>query len=314
MSSSLARYASLLAILLFAAAPTLRAEESAEALDLFAAEQAGQIEVKFIAKNDHEGNILLTSKLPEGVKVRLPDAFVGDPVLAQFGGGGGGNFGGGGGGLGGGGGGQQSVGGGGGGGGFGGGQGGGGGVFSVAPERTTKIEVPLLCLDHGKTDPSSSKPYKLRPVNAETDRPEVVELLKAFGTGELNHQAAQAAVWHLNNDLSWQELASKLTGTVRNMNRSPYFSRGQLETALAYAHEARRRGALVDPATDYPSYDSSDDQPSWNNYDMEETKDTEETKEPDEQATEESSDEASDLANAPAEETLDESNDSQSDQ
>lgn len=280
MSSSIARCLSLLALLLFTAAPSLRAEESADALDLFAAEKAGQIEVKFIAKNDHEGNILITNKLPEGVKVRVPEAFVGDPVLAQFGGGGGGLGGGGGGFGGGGGGGQQSVGGGGGGLGGGGGGGlgggGGGGVFSVAPERTAKVEVPLLCLDHGKADPSSSKPYKLRPVDAESDRPEVVELLKAFGNGQLNHQAAQAAVWHLNNDLTWQQLGSKLTGTVRSISRSPYFSRAQLETAVAYSHEARRRGAMVNPETDYPSYDESDDEKSLSNYDTDEAMEAEE--------------------------------------
>lgn len=219
---------------------------------LFAGQDEGAIEVKFIAKNDHQGRILITNKLPHGVRVQLPEAFVGDPVVAQFGGGGG-NFGGGGGNFGGGGG-NQSVGGGGG-GNFGGG-GGGGGVFSVPPERVTKIDVPLLCLDHGKADPSSSKPYKLRPVDSATDRAEVVELLKAFGAGQLQHNAAQAAVWHLNNDMPWEELAAKLTGTRRNISRSPYFSRYELQAAYAYANEARRRGEMAEPpATESLGYE-----------------------------------------------------------
>ncbi len=237
------------------------AADSNAVVDLFAGQDDGTLEVKFIAKNDHEGRILITNKLPHGVKVQIPAAFVGDPVVAQFGGGGGGFGGGGGGGGfgGGGGGGQQSVGGGGGGlggggGGFGGGGGGGGGVFSIPPERVTRIDVPLLCLDHGKADPSSSKPYTLRPVDPSTDRPEVIELLKAFGNGGLHHNAAQAAVWHLNNDLSWQQLASKLTGTRRNISRSPYFSRFELQAAYNYAHEAVRRGQAMSEEVRTKSY------------------------------------------------------------
>ncbi len=232
-------------------------ESAEQVFDLFAAQDDGTVEVQFIAKNDHEGRILITNKLPHGVNVQIPEAFVGDPVVAQFGGGGG-NFGGGGGGFGGGGG-NQSVGGGGGGfggggGGFGGG--GGGGVFSIPPERVTKIDVPLLCLDHGKADPSSSKPYKLRPIDSSMDRPEVVELLKAFGNGQLQHNAAQAAVWHLNNDLTWQQLASKLTGTRRSISRSPYFSRFELQAAYAYAGEARRRGAEAEATqVESPGYE-----------------------------------------------------------
>jgi hypothetical protein len=249
MPATLARFATLLALLLFAAPGALAddaaetpTKESTEVMDLFAAEEAGQIEVKFIAKNSHKGRILVTNKLPNGVKVRLPEAFIGVPVVAQFGGGGMGGGGMGGGGMGaGGGGGQQAMGGGGGMGG--GGMGGGGGMFSIPPDRVTKIDVPLLCLDHGKADPTSSNPYKLRPVDPSTDRPEVIELLKAFGNGDLQHNAAQAAVWHLNSDVSWEELATKLTGTTRNLNRSPYFNRFELQSALAYASEAARRGA-----------------------------------------------------------------------
>ncbi|WP_425400488.1 hypothetical protein [Aeoliella sp.] len=278
MLSTFSRYATLLALLLFAsnasfadnaaeeaAAPEAKekAAQAGEVRDLFEARDAGDIEVKFIAKNDHQGRILITNnKLPEGVKIRIPDAFVGDPVLAQnFGGGGGGNFGGGG-GLGGGGG-NQSVGGGGGGfgGGGGGGNFGGGGAFSIPPDRVTKIDVPLLCLDHGKKDPSSSNTYELRPVSPETDRPEVVELLKAFGNGDLQHNAAQAAVWHLNNDLTWEQLAAKLTGTRRNISRSPYFSRFELEAAYAYANEAVRRGKLSqeEAKTESPGYTQSEE-------------------------------------------------------
>jgi hypothetical protein len=219
-----------------------------DARDIFAAIDDGQAEVTFIAKNDHAARVIITNKTKKPLHVRLPEAFAGVPVLAQFGGGGGGR-GGGGGGLGGGGlgggGGQQSVGGGGGGlggGGLGGG-GGGGGFFSVPPEKTIKVNLATVCLDHGLRDPSSSKPYKMVPILDHVQRPEVVELLKAFGRGELQHDAAQAAAWHLNSGVSWEELAAKLTGTRRSFSRAPYFSAEEIRAGMAYANEARRLAA-----------------------------------------------------------------------
>jgi len=232
-------------------AATRTASNSVEplAVEFFDAMKAGQVDAKFIAKSDREARLVITNKTGQPLNVRLPEAFAGVPVLAQFGGGrGGGGFGGrGGGGFGGGrtggggfGGGQQSVGGGFGGGGIGGGLGGGGGFFSVPPEQTIKLEVPVLCLDHGLRNPSSSKPYVIVPASEHIDRPAVIELLKGFGRGELNHAAAQAAAWYLNNDLSWEELVAKRQGTRRSPTRLPYFSSDEIKAAMTYASEARR--------------------------------------------------------------------------
>jgi hypothetical protein len=225
------------------AAPAAR--DAAAPIDLFQAVDEGQVELTFIAKSDHAGRVIIANKTREPLNLRLPEAFAGVPVLAQqFGGGrggGGGNRGGGG--LGGGGG-QQTTGGrfGGGGGGVGGG--GGGGFFSVPPEQTKKIDVPLLCLDHGLRDPSSSKPYKMVAATDQLDTPAVVELLKAFGRGELKHDAAQAAAWHLNSGVSWDELTAKLGGTPRSFSRKPYFTAEAIRAGMAYANEAQRLAAI----------------------------------------------------------------------
>jgi hypothetical protein len=200
----------------------------------------GDLDVTIIAKSDRAGRVIIANKTGGPVEIKLPEAFAAVPVAAQFGGGGGGQ---GGGGQGGGGGGGQQSGGGGFGGGGGGGQGGGGGggVFSIPPDETAKLPVALVCLDHGLKNPSSSKPYKLVPAESHVTKPAVIELLKAFGRGELNHGAAQAAAWNLNSEMSWDALASKQTGTVRNINRSPYFSAAQIRAGMAYAEEATRR-------------------------------------------------------------------------
>jgi hypothetical protein len=224
------------------------ATEPSTPLNFFDAVDAGKINAKFIALNDHEAKLIVTNNTKQPLNLKLPEAFAGVPVAAQFGGAGGGRAGGGGGGraggggrTGGGGGGQQQQVGGGGGGGIGGGiGGGGGGQFSVPPEKTAKIDMAVVCLEHGLRDPSSSAPYKMVPADTVVDRPAVVELLKAFGRGEMKHGAAQAAAWHLNNDLSWQQLAAKLQGTKRSFKRPPYFSADEIRTGMAYATEATR--------------------------------------------------------------------------
>jgi hypothetical protein len=218
-----------------AASPSTDDDAEAEALEveLFQGMQDGVVETKIIVRNDHQARIFFTNKTKQPLAIQLPEAFAAVPALAQFGGAGGGGQGGGGFG-GGGGGGQQSAGGGLG----GGGGGGGGGVFSVPPEETERIDVAVLCLDHGLRDPSSSKPYVMVPADAHIDRPAVIALLTAFGHGQLHHGAAQAAVWNLNSDLSWAELSAKRQGTRRNFNRPPYFSPDEIRAGMAYAQQA----------------------------------------------------------------------------
>jgi hypothetical protein len=221
---------------------------SGSATDFFDAVESGDLNAKMIVMNDHEARLILTNNTKQPLNLKLPEAFAGVPVMAQFGGGGGARGGGarGGGGrtTGGGGGGQQSVGGGGGGlgGGVGGG-GGGGGFFSVPPEKPQKLDFAVLCLEHGKREPSSATAYKIVPAESILDRAAVVELLKAFGRGELKHQAAQAAAWNLNNDMNWNQLAAKLQGTRRSLSRPPYFSADDIRTGMAYATAATNLAA-----------------------------------------------------------------------
>jgi hypothetical protein len=226
--------------------------EKNDVVDLFSGVNDGKIDLTFVARSSKEARVIITNKMKQPMTIRLPEAFAGVPVVAQRqGGGGGGNFGGGGvggnqfggGGL------NQSIGGGFGGGGFGGGGfggGGGGGFFNIAPETTARLEVAVVCLDHGLRDPSSSKQYQMVPIAEHVKRPAVVELIKAFGRGELQHGAAQAATWHLNNDIPFAALAAKLQGTERSIVRPPYFSGQEIQAAMAYAGEAARRGQIAE--------------------------------------------------------------------
>ncbi len=226
-----------------------------EQVELFQGMSQGILDVDFIAKDETEARIIIKNTTDRPLNVRLPDAFAGVPVLAQFGGGGGGRGGrgGGGGGFGGGGGGGQGIGGGGGrGGGGGGGRGGGGGggLFNIAPEKVVKIRVPCVCLDHGKLDPTPHMKYQIVPIDSYVDRPAVIEMVKAFAKGQLDRGSTQAAIWHLNNDFSWQELTAKTRGPndPRFGKKEPYFTAGQIRQGIVLAQQAVEYARQAQPS------------------------------------------------------------------
>ncbi len=125
---------------------------------MFAAIEKGDIAVQLILKDSTQCRVLIENKTDKPLNVKLPDAFAGVPVLAQRGGGGGGGGGGsrssGSGSKGGG---QQSMGGGMGGGGM---MGGGMGMMNVPPEKVGQLDVPVVCLEHGKRDPRPQCPLR----------------------------------------------------------------------------------------------------------------------------------------------------------
>ena len=221
---------------LSAAEPSAPAPQSVE---MFAAMKNGDIEVKLIPKNDREARVFLKNNTKRPLTVRLPDAFAGVPVLAQAAGGkrgGGGAAGGANQGMGGGMGGGGMGGGGMGGGGMGGG-GGGGGFFNVPAEKVAQFKVETVCLEHGKKDPRPAIPYEIRPIESLSSRPAVQELCKLLGLGGIDQRAAQAAAWHLNNDMTWEELNAKEIPHLSGPNE-PYFTQDQLRTAVSLANTA----------------------------------------------------------------------------
>lgn len=219
-------------------APSSDQPEAAQSVELFAAIEAGQLEVKLVPRNIREANLLIENKTSTPLNVRLPEAFAGVSVLAQFGRGGGGRGGGGGGG--------QSIGGGFGGGGFGGGGFGGGGFggggFNVPPERLVKVTAPCVCLEHGKPDPRPSMAYEIVPIERYTSDPLLKALLKLVGQKRVDYSVAQAAAWHVANGMSWEELADKRIERA-NGTREPYFGVDELHQALAMVRAAQQLAA-----------------------------------------------------------------------
>ena len=201
-----------------------------EAQDLFAAMRAGALEVRLIPKNDREARVLLRNKTKQALNVRLPDAFAGVPVLAQVARNGnanrnnnpsgnqavGGGFGGGGGGLGG---------------------AGGGGLFAVPPERVLQWRVEIVCLEHGKRDPRPGARYEICALENVTSKPGVHDVLVQLAAGQVGQRSAQAAAWHLANDMSWETLAEKQIEHI-NAPSEPYFSTSEITGAIRLAEVA----------------------------------------------------------------------------
>ncbi|HEY2895364.1 MAG TPA: hypothetical protein VGJ16_14160 [Pirellulales bacterium] len=236
-----------------------QAKEVPATVDMFDGMKSGDLDVKLIAMDATQGNVIIKNKTKKPLSVKLPNAFAGVPVLAQRGGGGlggGGGMGGMGGmnGMGGGmnqgmGGGMGGMGMGGmggmGGGGMGGmGMGGMGGMMNIPAEKTTKFKVPLVCLEHGKLDPRASVPYEIRPIESFTQNTAVQQLCSMLGEGQLNQRVAQVAAWNLANGMSFEQLAAKQLEELGSPPRS-FFTPQEVQAAMGVANQAVARGEHV---------------------------------------------------------------------
>jgi hypothetical protein len=218
-----------------------------QTVEMFKAIEKGDISVQLIPKDSTQCRVLIKNKTDKPLNVKLPDAFAGVPALAQIGGAAGGagrssnrssgssgsnqnqSMGGGMGGMGGGG--MGGM----------GGMGGGGmGMFNVPPEKVGQFKVTTVCLEHGKREPHARIPYDIKPLESFTSKPGVRELCELLGSEQISQRAAQAAAWHLNNGMTWQQLAAERT-TFANGTSQPYFSQQDLQVGLQLAATAVKR-------------------------------------------------------------------------
>ena len=193
------------------------ADPNAKTVDVFDGIRNGDIVVRFVPKDSREARITVENKTDKPLSVKLPDAFAGVPVLAQAGNAGG-NRGGG----------AQPA---------GGGGGMGGGMMYVPPEKAESVKVPTVCLEHGKAEPRPSIPYEIKPIESVTDKPAVWELCRMVGARQVSQRVAQAATWHLNNNMSWDQLAAKQARQLGG-GSLPYFSPQELRAAMQVADVA----------------------------------------------------------------------------
>ena len=241
MSRSLALAGLVLTAALAAGHSPLLAEQSlaeaagttaTSAVDLFEAMESGEIEARMVLQSAAEGNLIIRNLGDRDLDVRLPPAYGVRQVNAQFGGGG---FGGGGGG-------GAQTGGGGSGAGLSGGNdfGGGDSFFSIPAGEMRRQPYAGVCLEHGKPEPAPRMSYVPVPMEEVTTDPLVQEILLATSENGKMDRAAQAAVWHLQNGLSWAQLAAKTYDRVGRSD-TPYYAAGELDRARAIVAQAKVR-------------------------------------------------------------------------
>ena len=128
-----------------------------------------------------------------------------------------------------------------------------GGMMRVAPSKTEKVTVPTLCLEHGKIDPKPKMTYSIVKLEAVNADPRVAEICKMLASKKVTQNTAQAAAWHLTDELGWQELAAKNRVESKYSGNIPFFNVVELRQAMVVVSEAQR---LVDEKTAKDHYAS----------------------------------------------------------
>jgi hypothetical protein len=233
--------------LLAAKTPAAKSDQ-ASAVDLFAAMEKGQIDVKVVPKDSAQLRVMIENKTDKPLTVKLPDAFAAVPILAQAGlapakkqpqaqaqavGGGMGAPGMGAPGMG-----APGM--------------GRRGFMNIAPEKVAQLTaVPTVCLDYGKGEPRAAIPYAIKPIDDYTTQAGVREICEMLGKGQISQRVAQACAWHLNNGLSWEKLASKELRFADGMTQS-YFTSQEVRAAkqaAATAVQTAKQRTLEKPSS-----------------------------------------------------------------
>jgi hypothetical protein len=202
-------------------------------VELFAAMERGDVDVVLIPRDSKKVTIRVANQTDRPLSIRMPQAFAGVPVLAQFlppGGplGGGGA--------------PQAL----------GMPGGGGanplfgGVMNIPPGKVVKLKRPAVCLEHGKPEPGPRIKYRIAPLETASDDAGVRDLLTNYPFDRSNQRIAQLAAWHLANGKTWQELDAL---TIKHINRqvTRQFSRAEVAAAqrVVAALPSQRNGSAA---------------------------------------------------------------------
>lgn len=215
---------------------------------MLAAEQAGLVSVRYIPNDSRSAQIVVTNRSDRPLTLRLPEAFAGVPVLAQFGGGMAGPMGAGG----------MNV------GGFAGanmpqaaagagvpnggpGLGAAGGFQSLPPERTRSVRVPTVCLEYGKPEPTPRVAYQMVPLASRAGDPRLTMVLQGLATGDLSQKVAQAATWHIASGLTWDQLAAETIKHSGGDRDVAFFTPEELDAARIVVEIATRRQSETQP-------------------------------------------------------------------
>jgi hypothetical protein len=216
-----------LACLLVLAGSPLIAQETVDELFVFDAIRAGKVEVRVVPRDAHQVTVLVHNTTTGVLKIRLPGVLAAVPVLPEPG--------------------SpasrlpqqqtQTL-----------GIGYGssplvrkttagtlsvpavhrGGVFSVSPGKVVRKTLKSVCLQYGIPEPGPRNRYKLAPIDEVASNDQVSRLLGYLTPA--NQRVVQLAAWHLNNKMSWDQLARVRIPPGNGRSVQP-FQRRELEAA-----------------------------------------------------------------------------------
>lgn len=125
----------------------------------------------------------------------------------------------------------------------------------IGPKKDRKMDVTIVCLEHGKPDPSPRMAYKMVPIEEFSDDARVAAVCQALGYGQLTQKTAQAATWNIMDGLTWQQLANKNKVESKYLGNIRWFTGMELRMAQAVVAEATRIAANAESSNDSPGYD-----------------------------------------------------------
>jgi len=131
------------------------------------------------------------------------------------------------------------------------------GLFTIPPEQTVKLKLSSVCLEHGKSCPSSIKTYELRPIESQVKDQALVLVLQKFNPKRDDLEMVQAVAWHLSSHMGWQELASKKKNKIIG-GGIPYFTPAQLTAAQKVVELARIESHKLEAREAKPFIDSKE--------------------------------------------------------
>jgi hypothetical protein len=82
-----------------------------------------------------------------------------------------------------------------------------GGLFQIPEGRVTKIDLPAVCLEHGKRSPNHRIPYELRPLDQLTSDPEVTALVASLNDSRVDREIVQIAAWRVTSGWTWEQMS-----------------------------------------------------------------------------------------------------------
>ncbi|MDX1968004.1 MAG: hypothetical protein SFV23_12580 [Planctomycetaceae bacterium] len=104
-----------------------------------------------------------------------------------------------------------------------------GGLATIPAGKSIQLQMKSVCLNYGRDEPRSKLTYRLIPAVAHSSDPLLAELLEGY-TDRVDRDVMQAAVWHVANGLSWDQIRQLPDRRIPGVSAT-LFNRSQVESA-----------------------------------------------------------------------------------